>query len=233
MFCIFFVLCSKSASAATALQSDPTPEVIAPSVQVGIKRPATEEISGDSGQKSKKMRSAFEEMQNSSELQRIVKVESSTSKRKKTNKKSSVEKVVATIEVERKVTQKESTKSKKKKKKKKISPPVKGLNSSAESDGLKQRKKKKKSSAKKVIAAVVVKVEPQVTQKESAELKNKKISPPVKGLNSSAELDGLKQQKKKKSSAKKVIVEQKINKQSGGLKQKKKMKKLSTAAKTN
>ena len=86
MFCIFFVLCSKSASAATALQSDPTPEVIAPSVEEGVKRPATEDISGESDQKNKKMRSALEEMKNSSESQPIVEGESGTSKRKKKNK---------------------------------------------------------------------------------------------------------------------------------------------------
>ena len=144
---------------------------VAPPVKVGTKRPATEDRSGEFNQKIKKRRTAFEKMQNSSELQPVAKARSDGLKQKKKKKlsegkvpnssaksgglkqekrkkkKSSAKKVVATIEV--KVEQKASKQSgglKEKKEKKKPSRVKVEQKASKQSRGLKEKKKNKKLS---------------------------------------------------------------------------------------
>lgn len=86
---------------------EPTPKDVILSVDVGVKRPTTEDIS-DELNKQEKKRFSSQVMQNSSVQEIIVKAKSDGKKKKKKNKK--VKKIVATIEVkvENEATKKEA-----------------------------------------------------------------------------------------------------------------------------
>ena len=124
-------------------QSDPTMKNVAPPVKVGTKRPATEDKSGEFNQKNKKRRSAFEKMQNSSELQAVAKAKPDGLKQKKKKKKPSEGKVLNSSAKSGGLKQEKRKKKKSSAKKATIVAKVE-QKASKKSGGLKEKKKKKK-----------------------------------------------------------------------------------------